>query len=82
MTEQGPGPPENPTQPKPTGIGLVREHSGWFRVLIPSYFRVQVGVGSGVGSYKYISLNSIFSFEKNPTLLLFSLPPLGPQWSV
>ena len=73
-TKQGLGPPENPTRPGPTRqvLGGSENIQVRFWVLISGNFWVQLGIRSGVGSYKYTSLNSIFSFEKNPTLL-FSL---------
>ena len=48
-----------------------------------SYFRVIFMFGLGNGSYKYTSLDPIFSFEKNPTLSasLSSLPPSATSLS-
>ena len=78
--EQGPGPPENSTRPEPTRKGLDGSDNNrvGFRVSFSGYFRVRVGIRSGVGSDKNTSLNPIFSFESNPTLLsvvVLSPPP-------
>ena len=70
---------------KPDPIREVMDGSEDIRVEFPGYFRVRVGFGSGLGSYKNSSLNPIFSLEKNPTLC-FSPPPSSlsylPQLSV
>ena len=50
-----------------------------------SYFRVRVGIGSGVRLDKNTSLNPVFSFESNPTLLfvvVLSPPPSRPRLSL
>ena len=50
-----------------------------------SYFRVRVGIESGIGLDKNTSLNPIFSFESNPTLLsvvVLSSPPSRPRLSL
>ncbi|XP_050281703.1 uncharacterized protein LOC126722602 [Quercus robur] len=82
-TEQGSGPPD-PNRPGRVWVDLKIIGSGF-----GSYFRVRVGIGSGVGSDKNTSLSPIFSFESNPTLLSGSLsaslsspPPSGPQLSL
>ena len=66
----GLGPPENPTREV-----LDRSEDIWvgFRVLFSGHFRVRVGIGSGIGSYKNNSLNPIFLLKK--TLLSLSSPP-------
>ncbi|XP_050259005.1 uncharacterized protein LOC126704004 [Quercus robur] len=74
-------------KPEPTrkGLGGSENNRVGFRVLFSGYFRVRVGIGSGVGSDKNTSLNPIFSFESNPTLLsvvVLSPPPSGPQLSL
>ena len=56
-TEQGPGPPENPTRTERFWMGLRIFGSGF-----GSHFRVRVGFGSGVGSDKYTTLNRNFFF--------------------
>ena len=69
-TRQGPGPPDNLTRSDQNRhvLGRSKNIRVGFRVLILDYFRVRVDIRSGVGSYKYTSLNPIFSFERNPTL--------------
>ena len=78
----GPGPTDRP-DPNREVLGMSKDIRVGFRVLFLGYFRVRVGIGSGVGSYKYTSLDPIFSFEKNPTLSasLSSLPPLATSLS-
>ena len=58
--------PDHPkTRPDPTRTDRYWAGLRTFRSGFGSKFRVIFGFGSGVGSYKYTSLNPIFSFEKN-----------------
>ena len=64
------------TQPTRQVLGGSENIRVGFRVLISCYFRVQVGVGFGVGSYKYCTSEpDFFFFEKTLIFVGLSPPP-------